>query len=155
MTEAEMRQAVIARTAILSELNRIGLRVIEGCEDEVAKWFSDKGVTTSVANGFLEMKQADGGDVVPSRALVTLRTARPELFASSPKYDKISSREDLNRGTPSEISKAKSDFIKEFGLSVFEKLPKTRAEATLKSCEVGPGMTRKDQDSPVSSALKP
>jgi hypothetical protein len=144
MTPEQMKSAVVTRNAILSELNRIGLRVIEGCEDEVTKWFASKNVTADLSAGFLQLRQSDGSEVVPSRAMLTLRGERPELFCSSPKYDKITSREDLNRGTPSEISKAKALYIRENGLAAFERLPRTRAEAQLRSAEIGPGMTKRE-----------
>jgi hypothetical protein len=144
MTPEQMRDAVLQRCAILSELNRIGLRVIEGCEDEVTKWFASKGVTCDLSAGFLQMRQADGSEAIPSQACLTLRREKPELFASSVKYDAISSREDFNRGTHQEQVAARTEYIRKFGLVAFETLPRTHAEAQLKSVEIGPGMTRRE-----------
>lgn len=144
MTPEQMHQQIAARNAILSELNRIGLRVLAGSEDQILKWFSDKGVVTSTANGYLEMKQSDGSDVTPSRACMTLRSECPQLFASNPRYDKISSLEDFGRGTERERMQARSQYISEHGLDAFEALPRTRAEATLRSAEVSPSMTKRE-----------
>jgi hypothetical protein len=144
MTPEQMKDSVASRNALLSELNRLGLRVLAGSEDQVIRWFTDKNVTLATTNGFLEMKQADGSDVTPSRACVTLRNEHPEFFASNVRYDKVSSLEDLQRGTPQERLHARMEFINKFGLDVFENLPKTRALAELKSCEIGPGMTRRE-----------
>ena len=91
MTEEQMRTAVVTRNAILNELNRIGLRPPEGSEDQILKWFSDKGVVADLSAGFLQLRQSDGSEVIPSQACMTLRNERPELFASNVKFDKISS----------------------------------------------------------------
>lgn len=144
MTEQEMRTAVASRTALLNELNRVGLRPLEGSEDQIIRWFTDKGVTADTSAGFLQLRQADGSEVIPSKACLTLRQERPELFASSVKFDKVSSLEDFNRGTLTERTHARAEFIREHGLSAFEKLPRTKAEAERRSCEIGPGMTRSE-----------
>ncbi len=147
MTPEQMRQQLASRNAILSELNRIGLRPLAGSEDAITKWFADRNVTATTASGYLEMKQADGGDVVPSRACTTLRTEHPEFFASSPKFDKISSLEDFSRGTEQERARARAAYITKFGLAAFENLPRTREQAELKSAEIGPGMTAREYKS--------
>lgn len=144
MTETEMRDSVATRNGILTLANQCGLHPLRGSEDAILTWFKSKGVSCDFSSGFLRMHQGDGSEVIPSAGMMTLRSEKPELFAANPRYDKVSSLEDFNRGTSAEISKAKSDYIREHGLEAFQRLPKTRAAATLQAVEVGPQMTRKE-----------
>lgn len=144
MTPAEMQNAVAARNAILSELNRLGLRVLAGSEDAVLAWFVSKGVSMSTANGYLELHQSDGSDVVPSKACTTLRTEHTEWFASNPRYDTISSMADFSRGTETERNRARSEYISKFGMEAYLRLPKTKEQAAIQSAEIGPQMTARE-----------
>lgn len=144
MTEQEMRDSIVARNAVLNQLNQMGLRPLAGSEDKILLWFKDRGVSASAPNGYLVLVQADGSACVPSSACETLRKERPELFASSPRFDKISSLEDFNRGTQQEIAKAKSDYIRQHGEAAYTALPRTKEQAELKSAEVSPAMSRRE-----------
>ena len=61
-----------------------------------------------------------------------------------PKRDAISSRQDLERGTPQEVSQAKSAYIAKNGLPAYERLPRTQAEAERKAVAPSADMTKRE-----------
>jgi hypothetical protein len=142
MTEEEMKAETRTRAALLNQLNQLGMRPLPNTEPAILQWFQSKGVTASGEAGYLTLVQSDGNAAVPSSACETLRKERPDLFASDARRDKISSRQDLERGTNAEIYKAKSDYVKANGLEAWERLPRTKAEAERKSAPVSLDMTR-------------
>jgi hypothetical protein len=144
MNEVEMRQQLAVRNAVITQLHSCGLKPLEGSEGAILDWFNSKNVTASAPNGYLVLEKSDGGAVVPSSACETLRKELPLLFVPDPRRDAVSSRQDLERGTPQEISQAKSQFISKNGLPAFEALPKTRAEAERKAVAPSPDMTRSE-----------
>ena len=144
MDEVNMKTEMATRTALLNQLNACGMRPLPNTEPEIIKWFADRGVTCDGSHGYLTLTQADGNAAVPSSACETLRRERPELFAADAARDKVSSREDLERGSTSEISKAKAQYIGQHGLSAYEALPKTRREAELKAAPVSLDMSRSE-----------
>jgi hypothetical protein len=142
MNEVELKSASAVRTALLNQLNACGMHALPNTESAILAWFTDKGVTTTAPNGYLVLTQTDGSAAVPSSACETLRKERPELFAADAARDKVSSRQDLERGSQSEISKAKAQYIGQHGLAAYEALPKTHREAELKAAPVSLDMTR-------------
>jgi len=144
MTEQEMKAETRTRAALLNQLNQLGMRPLPNSEPAILQWFQSKGVTASGEAGYLTLTQADGSACVPSSACETLRKECPHLFASDARRDKISSRQDLERGTNQEIAKAKSDYIRANGVDAWERLPKTKVEAERKSAPVSLDMVRSE-----------
>jgi hypothetical protein len=142
--DTEMREQLAVRSALLAQLHGCGMRPLPDSEPEILRWFADKRVVVSAANGYLELTQDDGSAAVPSSACETLRRERPELFVADPKRDAISSRQDLERGSQSEISKAKALYVSQHGLAAWERLPQTKAEAERQSVAPSPDMTAKE-----------
>src|ERR1700676_1703977 len=106
MTELELKAEKETRTRLLNQLNACGMHPLPDTEPALIKWFTEKGVTCDASQGYLTLTQSDGSAAVPSSACETLRKERPDLFAADAKRDKISSRQDLERGTKLEINKA-------------------------------------------------
>jgi hypothetical protein len=142
MTNEELKSDAATRTALLNQLNQLGMHPLPDSEHAILAWFTGKGAACSAQPGYLVVTQADGSPVVPSSACETLRRERPELFAADAKRDKVSSRQDLERGSASEIFKAKSDYIKEHGVEMWERLPATKVSAEKRSAPVSLDMTR-------------
>jgi hypothetical protein len=142
--DTEMREQLAVRSALLSQLHACGMRPLPDSEAEILRWFADKNVLVSAANGYIELTKDDGSAAVPSSACETLRRERPELFLADPKRDKVSSRADLERGSQSEISRAKAIYVSEHGLAAWERLPQTKAEAERKAVVPSPDMTAKE-----------
>jgi hypothetical protein len=142
MNEVELKSASAVRTALLNQLNACGMHALPNAESAILAWFTDKGVTASAPNGYLVLVQADGSAVVPSSACETLRKELPHLFTADPARDTVSSLQDLERGSASEIARAKSGYISKHGLVAYQRLPKTKAEAELKAVPVSLDLTR-------------
>jgi hypothetical protein len=141
MNEAEIRQQVAVRNAVITQLHGCGMRPLEGSEAAILDWFKGRGVTLSADHGYLELKMADGSAAIPSSACETLRRELPHLFVADPRRDEISSLADF-RGTQTEILKAKAAYVSKHGLAAYERLPRTAAEAQRKAVAPSANMTR-------------
>jgi hypothetical protein len=98
------------------------------------------GITATTGPLGLELSQG-ATEMSLAKACSTLRQQNPTLFASDVRFDTISSREDFH-GTAQEIARAKADWISAHSLESYEQLPRTRAEAELKSVPPSPTMNR-------------
>lgn len=106
-----------------------GMKILSGKESEVVAKFIQLGVEPSTSEyGTLELRQGET-EMVLSKAFEKVRTAAPELFVADPRRDAVTSRQDLERGSPDDILRAKSAWISQHGLSEYERLPQTRAKA--------------------------
>lgn len=140
MNETEIRDAASVRRALCNGLLMAGMRLLPGSDDAILALLSQMGVSASVDGLGLHLVQ-QGSEMVLSRAFETLRSQHPQLFVSDAKRDAISSKEDFH-GSPSEVRTAKSEFISKHGLTAYERLPQTRAEAERTSVVPSEGMTR-------------
>ena len=142
MTEAELRADSAVRVALLNQLNACGMHPLPNTETTILRWFAEKSVSLDASHGYLALTQSDGNAAVPSSACETLRREHPEFFAADATRDKVSCKQDLERGTQTDIYKAKSAYIAQHGLAAWEALPKTKDEAVRKSAPVSLDMTR-------------
>ena len=142
MTPAEQAQLDDYRIhrALLDCFVSFGMHVQDGCLSAITSKLVELGVKLSVSpEGFLEMTQ-QGTQIAPSSMAVRIRRELPLLFASDPKFDSIASLEDF-KGTPTEILKAKTEYIKKFGPESLAALPKTRKQAETNNAPVNADMT--------------
>lgn len=144
MNETEIRQSAAVQNALLKTFHSVGMKPLQDTEGTLLEKLTAMGVTADTSAGYLSLTLADGTEVVPSAACERLRKENPLLFVADPKRDAVSSREDLERGTPEEIFKAKSAYIKTAGADAYERLPRTKAEAEVKAAAPSPSMTRKE-----------
>jgi hypothetical protein len=142
MDTEQLKSASAVRTALLNQLNACGMHPLPNTESAVLAWFADKGVTASAPSGYLVLTQTDGSAAVPSSACETLRRERPELFTADPARDTVSSLQDLERGSASEIARAKSQYISKHGLEAYQRLPRTNAQAELTAVPVSLDLSR-------------
>jgi hypothetical protein len=140
-TEA-LKSGSAIRTALLNQLNGCGMHPLPNTESAILAWFDSKGVTASAPTGYLVLTQSDGTAVVPSSACETLRRELPHLFTADPARDTVSSLQDLERGSASEIARAKSQYISKHGLEAYQRLPRTKAQAELVAVPVTLDLTR-------------
>jgi hypothetical protein len=143
--EQQIRQELAVRNAVVAQCHACGLRPLQDSETAILDWFKARGCKLSAERGYLEVAQADGSPVVPSAALETLRSELPKLFVPDPRRDEICCLEDLTgRGTPTEQTRARSQFIAKHGFAAYAALPRTRAEAAFKAVAPSAGMTKKE-----------
>ena len=141
-TEA-IENAVAVRNALIRAFHSVGMRLLPDADQMVLADLESKGVTAAMnAAGYLELRQGETLMVLSS-SFETIRTQHPEWFVSDPKRDKISSREDFH-GNPSEIEHAKAAWIAAHSLAEWEGLPRTRAEAEIRSVAPSASMSRKE-----------
>jgi hypothetical protein len=142
-TDNELRSQVATREALRDAFSSYGMRFTEADNvDIILGKLSALGVTATVGPLGLELAQGST-EMSLAKACATLRQQNPTLFASDTRFDQISSLEDFH-GLPSEVIKAKSQWVSEHGLAAFEALPRTRAKAALQS--VAPSATMRRQE---------
>jgi hypothetical protein len=141
MTETELRNEMQLRRALLTTFMQCGMRTLPGAEATILAQLKALGVECDASLGYLRMTQA-GTEIAPSGMTERIRKELPLLFVPDPKRDTVSCRQDLERGTATEIMQAKSKYITQNGLAMWEALPKTRAESELKTAPVSPDMTK-------------
>jgi len=143
-TAEEIKQDFALQNALRDSFWLLGLRLLPDREADVLAHLRSLGVKVTTEHGYLEATTAEGTGVVLSAAAETIRSKNPTWFASDPKRDAVSSREDLERGSASEVLKAKSDWIKSHGLTAWEHLPRTKADAEKKAVVPNANMTRSE-----------
>jgi hypothetical protein len=132
-TAEEIRDEFALLSAIRDIFWTYGMRLLPDKERDVLSHLRSLGVSAAVGGtGYLILQQGSTLMVL-SEACETVRKQLPQLFTADPRHDAVSSREDLERGSPSEIAHAKSDWIKSHSLEQWERLPATRAEAERKA----------------------
>ena len=141
MSDAELRNDVAVRGALRAAFLSVGMRPQGDSDGALLNKLSELGVVADMSLGYLRLTQG-ATEISLSAACERLRKELPTLFAADPKRDAIASREDLERGTAAEVAHAKSAWISKHGLSAWESLPKTRAEAERKNAPINPDMTR-------------
>jgi hypothetical protein len=142
MTDAEIKQEQQLRSQLRTVFLQCGMRFAsQDAERTIAAKLTELGVTCDTSLGYLRMTQG-ATEIAPSGMAERIRKDLPNLFSADPKRDSIASRQDLERGSASEIASAKSNYIREHGLSAFEALPRTRAEAEIKNTPVNQDLTR-------------
>jgi hypothetical protein len=150
MDTVAIENAVAVRNALISAFRSVGMRLLPDADRQLTALFESKGVTaTTNAAGYLELKQGNTLMVL-SNAFETIRREHPEWFVSDPRRDAIASREDFH-GSPQEIAHAKALWLSKHSLAEWEALPRTRAEAEIRSVAPSADMNRKEYLSlPVS-----
>jgi hypothetical protein len=141
MTDAEIKNEQELRRALLSAFMQCGMRPLPDSEGALLTKLQELGVTADVSAGYLKLNQA-GTEISLSGACERLRRELPQSFAADPRHDAVSSREDLERGTASEVAKAKSDYISKYGYNAYAALPQTKRQAALQTAPVNIQMTR-------------
>jgi hypothetical protein len=143
MDTQAIQQQASTLNALISALHAHGMRPLPGADRTILAKLTGLGITASAsAAGYLELSQ-QGVAMVVSPVCEALRTKFPELFVSDTRWDAISSKADFH-GSPSEILKAKAEFLSKHGLEAFERLPQTRAAAELRSVTPSADMSRKE-----------
>jgi len=132
------------RNALISQLHQCGMKPLPNSEKTILDWFAGRGVTCSAEPGYLVLTQQDGSAAVPSAACETLRKEMPQLFLPDPRRDSIVCLQDMERGTPLEIARAKSAYLKAHGQTSYENLPRTREQAERRAVVPHVDMTRKE-----------
>jgi hypothetical protein len=141
MTDQEIRAEQETRRALLSAFLTVGMRPLPNSEGALLAKLQELGVIADLSAGYLKLNQA-GTEISLSGACERLRKELPQLFASDPRHDAVSSREDLERGTAQEIAKAKAAYISQYGYNAYAALPQTKKQAALKTAPVNVSMTR-------------
>ena len=141
MTDAEIRNEQALRGALRSAFLAVGIRPLPDSEATLLAKLQELGVTADVSAGYLKLNQG-ATEISLSGACERLRKELPSLFAADPKHDAVSSREDLERGTPLEVARAKTAYIAKFGFEQWANLPQTKKQAEWKSAPVNPDMTK-------------
>ena len=141
MTDEEIRNEQALRTALKSAFLTIGMRPLPDSEAALLAKLRELGVECDMSSGYLRMNQG-ATEISLSGACERLRKELPTLFAADPRHDAVSSREDLERGTPSEIVTAKSKYISQHGYDAYAALPQTKKQAALQTAPVNVSMTR-------------
>jgi hypothetical protein len=142
MNAEEIQNAANVRKTLCSSFLMAGLRLLPDADDSVLSLLSEKGVTATVDATGLHLHQGQT-EMVLSNAFETIRKEHPELFASDPRRDAISCREDFH-GSASEIRSAKAAYIGQYGIAAWERLPVTRAEALQKAAIPRENMSRQE-----------
>jgi hypothetical protein len=125
MTDQEIRAEQETRRALLSAFLTVGMRPLPNSEGALLAKLQELGVIADLSAGYLKLNQA-GTEISLSGACERLRKELPQLFASDPRHDAVSSREDLERGTAQEIAKAKAAYIGQYGYNAYAALPQPK-----------------------------
>jgi len=141
MTDEQLKEDLAIRRALNSVFLQCGMRPRPDAESQLLNKLRELGCTLDISSGYLKIFQS-GTEVAPSGAAERIRKDNPQLFAADPKRDAVSSLEDLERGTSKEISQAKSQYIRDHGMSAFAALPRTKVQAAHQNAEVKPDMSR-------------
>jgi len=143
MNTEQMQKDLQVRNALLQTFHQHGMKPLPDALEPILAKLTELGVTANADAGYLSLTQGDTA-VVPSAACERIRSLLPQLFVADPRRDKVSSREDLERGTPGEIAKAKSDWVKANGMQRWESLPRTKAQAEAKAIVPSAMLTAKE-----------
>src|ERR1039457_3129890 len=122
MDADEIRQQVLVRDALHSAFANFGMRFC--CQDgpeQVLSKLQALGIAATVGPLGLELRQG-ATEMSLSSACTTLRQQNASLFSSDIRFDQVSSKEDFH-GSPSEVARAKTDYIGRFGSAAFAALP--------------------------------
>jgi len=144
MNEVEMKTELATRNALLTTFHQCGMKPLADSETAILAKLKELGVSAEASAGYLSLTTLDGTAIVPSAACERIRKECPHLFVADPRRDAVSSRADLERGTPQEVSQAKAQFITKNGLAAYEALPKTRAEAERRAVTPSADLTRSE-----------
>lgn len=141
MNDQELRDAQAVRRALSAAFLTVGTRPFPGSDAAIAAKLAELDVICDLSLGYLRLTQS-GTPIEISGACERIRKELPQLFSPDPRRDAVSCRQDLERGSPDEIARAKSAYISQHGLASWAALPQTRAEAETKTAPVNLDMTR-------------